>query len=115
MFHSCDYLNDVIFDLNGDHHVGLGWIVFEVDNEDYRKVNGAIVLNNNVFTLKLLRHFNAQQPVRILGYFTDSIDESAEGYVLDDIAPLGTLFGDEIGFILFSAIASIIKDATSSC
>ncbi len=102
-FHSCESVDDVLFDLNGDVRVGLGWVVFEVDSEKHRQATGAIGFSNNIFTLKVLQHLNAQRPFRIIGYFTDSTEQSTEGYVLDNIAPLGTLFSDEIGFILFRA------------
>ncbi len=109
VFHSCNCVSDVIFDLNGDKHASLGWVVFEVDDKEQKRVTGAIAFNNNVFTLKILRHLNAQHPLRIAGYFTNSTEGNAENYVLDNFTPTGTLFNDEIGFILFRATASMIK------
>ncbi len=111
MFHSCDCIDDVIFDLDGNRHVGLGWVVFEIDDEEYKRVTGAIAFNNNAFTLKLLRHLNARQPLRIVGYFTNGTEDSAESYELYNFMPSGTLCSDEIGFILFEATASVIRPA----
>lgn len=112
MFHSCESVDDVIFDLNGDRHVGLGWVVFEIDGEKQREVTGAIGFSNNIFTLKLLRHLNSQQPLRIVGYFTDSTEQDAASYALDNITPSGMLFSDTIGFILFRATALQIDVTT---
>ncbi len=109
VFHSCNGVNDIIFDLNGDEHAGLGWVVFEVDDKDLTRVTGAIALNNNVFTLKFLRHLNAQQPLRIAGHFTNSTEGNADKYVLDNFTSTGTLFNDEIGFVLFQATASRVR------
>ncbi|MGZ4933717.1 MAG: hypothetical protein ACXV49_04370 [Halobacteriota archaeon] len=111
LFH-CQSVDDVIFDLNGDRQVGLGWVIFEIDDEQHRQVTGAIGFSNNIFTLKLLRHLNAQQPLRIVGYFSNSAEQGAESYALDNIAPSGTLFSDEIGFILFRATALQIDTKT---
>ncbi len=105
LFHSCESVGDVIFDLDGHVHAGLGWVVFELDDKKRAQVTGAIGLSNNVFTLQLLRHLNAQQPLRIEGRFSDSTDQGSESYALDHITPLGSLLSDEIGFILFRAAA----------
>ncbi len=105
MFHSCESVDDVIFDLNGDRHAGLGWVVFEMDDEKHRQVSGAIGFSNNIFALKLVRHFNAQQPLRIVGDFIDSKECGSHSYALDNITPSGMLFSDTIGFILFRATA----------
>ncbi len=103
VFHSCESVDNVLFDLNGDRHVGLGWVVFEMDDGRNEQVSGAIGVNNNIFTLKLLRHLNAQKPLRIVGYFADSMNKDTQSYELDNVMPLSTLFNDEIGFILFRA------------
>jgi len=105
MYHSCESVDDVIFYLNGDRHAGLGWVVFEIDDEKHRQVTGAIGLSNNIFALKLLRHFNTQQPLRIVGDFIDSKERGTDSYVLDNITTSGMLFNDTIGFVLFRATA----------
>ncbi|MGZ7120531.1 MAG: hypothetical protein ACXVIF_01090 [Halobacteriota archaeon] len=108
-FHSCESVDDVIFDLNGERLMGLGWVVFEIDDEKQRQANGVIGFSNNIFALKLLRHLNAQQPLRIIGYFSDSVKQGADSYALDDVTMSGSLLDDSIGFILFNAIALEIE------
>ncbi len=106
MFHSCESVDDVTFDLNGDQHAGLGWVVFEIEDGKQRQVTGAIGVSNNIFTLKLLRHLNDRLPLSLKGRFIDNADQGAQSYALDNIVPSGTLFSDEIGFILFRADVS---------
>ncbi len=101
--YSCESVDDVMFDLNGEKHVGLGWVVFEIDDEKGRQATGAIGFTHNIFTLKVLQHLNTQQPLHIAGYFADSKKQSVESYMLDDISLSGTLLSDEISFILFHA------------
>ncbi len=112
MFHSCESVDDVIFDLNGGRHVGLGWVVFEIDGGKRRQATGAIGFSNNIFTLKLLRHLNSQQPLRIVGYFTDSTEQDTASYALDTVTPSGMLFSDTISFIMFRATALHLDMAT---
>ncbi len=106
LFHSCESVDDVTFDLNGDQHTGLGWVVFEIEDGKQRQVTGAIGVSNNIFTLKLLRHLNDRLPLSIKGRFLDNADQGAQSYALDNVVPSGTLFSDEIGFILFRADVS---------
>ncbi len=101
--YSCESVDDVIFDLNGEKHIGLGWVVFEIDDEIRRQANGAIGFTNNVFTLKILQHLNTQRPLHIAGYFANSKKQSIESYVLNGVSLSGTLLSDEISFVLFRA------------
>ncbi len=107
--YSCESVDDVIFDLNGTKHIGLGWVVFELDDEKRRQATGAIGFTNNIFALKVLQHLNAQKPLHILGYFTDSTKRSSENYKLDDVSLSGTLLSDEISFVLFHATLLQVK------
>ncbi len=106
LFHSCESVDDVTFDLNGDQHTGLGWVVFEIEDEKQRQVTGAIGISNNFFTLKLLRHLNSRLPLSIRGRFIDNANQGAQSYTLDNVVPSGTLLSDAIGFILFRANVS---------
>jgi hypothetical protein len=94
-------ISDVTFDLDGELSTEIGWVVFEVNDEQPERCCGVIGTFNNYATLRLIRFARSQRPCRIQGFFDDG--KQTRTHMLDDIAFAEILVLDVSGFVGFSA------------
>ncbi len=93
---------DVTFDLNRTLLSDIGWVVFEIDDDQSGRGHGVIGTFNNYMTLTLIRFARAQKPCHMYGVFDDG--ETGEStWLLDDVGFTGLLVGDASGLIGFRA------------
>lgn len=93
-------ISDVTFDLDGELSTEIGWVVFEVSDEQPELCCGVIGTFNNYVTLKLIRFERSQRPCRVQGFFDDR--KQTRTRMLDDIA-FTEILVDVSGFVGFSA------------
>jgi hypothetical protein len=94
-------ISDVTFDLDGELSNEIGWVVFEVNDEQPERCCGVIGTFNNYVTLRLIRFARSQRTCLIQGLFNDG--KQTRTRMPDDIAFTEIFVLDESSFVGFSA------------
>ncbi len=98
-------IGDVTFDLDGTLATDLGWVLFEVSDEQPDRARGVVGTFNNYATLQLIRSRLTKAPCRIYGLFDDGKTGVSEWH-LDDVFFTSALLRDVTGLIGFRASAT---------
>ena len=95
-------IGDIVFDFDGTLSTDIGWVLFEVSDDQPDQGQGVIGTFNNCATLRLIRSTRTKSPCRIRGLFHDGAT-GVDTWQLDDVVFIGMLLRDVIGFIGFRA------------
>ncbi len=97
-------VSDITCDLDGTTSTYIGWVLFEVSDNQRERVRGVIGTFNDYVTLMLLRRVRDQKPCRMYRLFDSGQTEACE-WTLDNVAFIGAEVDDVSGFIAFHALA----------
>ncbi len=95
-------IGDITFDLNGTPTTDIGWVLFEVNDDQLDRGRGIVGTFNNYATLRLIRSTRTKTPCRIYGLFDDGKTRS-NTWLLDDVVFTGMLVRDASGILGFRA------------
>ncbi len=98
-------IGDVIFDLDGTLSSDVGWVLFEVNDEQPDRARGVVGTFNNYATLRLIRSRRTKASCRIRGLFDDG-KTGANEWLLDNVVFTSALLRDVTGLIGFCASAT---------
>ncbi len=102
-------IGDVIIDLDGTLASDLGWVMFEVSDEQLDRARGVVGTFNNYATLRLIRSRRTKAPCRIRGLFDDGKTGVSE-WLLDDVFFTSALLRDVTGLISFRSRAGYLNE-----